>query len=55
MRGIFVHDLVIVIIEPLTNAQHYFPNITELLESMYHYQLQRKINFYENYGHNQYI
>ena len=32
MRGLFIINLLIVIIEPLATVQHYFPNITELLE-----------------------
>ena len=51
MRGIFKLNLLIVIIEPLATAQHYFPNITEILKSMYQYQQQRTIKIYENYGY----
>ena len=49
-------NILIVIIEPLATAQHYFHNITELLEGMHQYQQQRIINFYENYEYhyNQY-
>ena len=35
--------------ESQATAQHYFPNINELLEGMYQYQQQRAINFYGNY------
>ena len=35
MRIIFIPNFLIVIIEPLATAQHYFPNITMLLECMY--------------------
>ena len=45
MRAIFILSLLTVIIEHLANAQHYFPNITELLEGTYQYQQQRIINF----------
>ena len=42
----------IIIIKPLTTAQHHFPNIPEILEDMYQQQQQRIINFYEIYGYN---
>ena len=48
MRGICILSLLTVIIELLTAAQHYFPDITDLRECMYQYQQQRIINFYEN-------
>ena len=48
MRGIFILNLLTVIIEPIATAQHYFPNITDLLEDMYQYQQQHIINFCEN-------
>ena len=37
--------------ESLNNAEHYFFNVTELLEGRYQYQQQRIISFYENYGY----
>ena len=51
MKAISILILLIVVIEPLATTQHYFHNITELLEGMYQYQQQRIINFYENYGY----
>ena len=54
MRGMLILNLLIVIMEPLTAAQHYFPNITELFEGMHQYQQQRIINLNENSGY-QYI
>ena len=50
MTGIFMLNLLPVMIEALATAQHYLPNITELLEGMCQYQQHRIINFYENYG-----
>ena len=46
MRRIFTVNVMIIIIEPLTTAQHYFLNVTELFEGIRLYQQQRIINFY---------
>ena len=49
MRRICILNRLTVIIEHVTTAQHYFPNITELLGGMCQYQQQRIINYYEHY------
>ena len=51
MREVFKFNLSTGIKEPLATAQHYFPNVTELLKGIYQYQQQRIMNFNENNGY----